>query len=38
MTPKMARTSSKDPKPVGVGILLVAVKDYLNRSGTTKQG
>lgn len=37
MTPKMARTSSEDPKHVGVVILLVAVKDYLNKSGTIKQ-
>lgn len=38
MTPNVARTSSEDPKHIGVGILLVAVKDYLNKSGRIKQG
>lgn len=38
MTPKMVRTSSEDPKHIGVGILLVAVKDYLKKKWHNKAG
>lgn len=37
VTPEVAHTSSKDPKQVGIGILLVDVKVCLNRSFIIKQ-